>query len=414
MKVRFYLDSNKSVKAKERTIWCYIREYNETLALNTGERINPELWDKNNQRANLRKTKDKILKGSLKNINLFLNSYENKVYDITRNLRIKEFNAGFGLIADELRKQFNKRDTSFFAVYDEFLKSKRLKVTKASIQKYERLRNLLLEFEKNSKEKLQFDKVTPLFFEKFYSFLVDRKNLLNNTAHKVVQFFKSFMIWANTNNFTDNTSHRTFKSKSEQNEVIYLTEDELMGLYNMKLDNERLSRVRDLFVFQCFTGVRFSDIENLSWDDIKNNTWNLRTQKTKDIIQIPLNGYAISVLAKYGDWDKPLPVISNQKLNKYVKELCKNAKINDNVKTVQYRGSERIENTYKKYEVIGSHTARRTFISLSLQKGMKPDVIMAITGHKTYRMMQKYLKIADETKRDEMDKVWGSSLRMAK
>ena len=153
MKVRFYLDSNKSVKAKEKTIWCYIREYNETLALNTGERINPELWDKNNQRANLRKTKDKILKGSLKNINQFLNSYENKVYDITRNLRIKEFNAGFGLIADELRKQFNKRDTSFFAVYDEFLKSKRLKVTRSSMQKYDRLRALLLEYEKITREK---------------------------------------------------------------------------------------------------------------------------------------------------------------------------------------------------------------------------------------------------------------------
>ena len=185
-----------------------------------------------------------------------------------------------------------------------------------------------------------------------------------------------------------------------------------MHLYNMKVDNERLERVRDLFVFQCFTGVRFSDIENLSWDDIKNSTWNLRTQKTKDIIQIPLSGYALSILAKYGDWEKPLPVISNQKMNKYVKELCKKAEINDKVKIVQYRGSERIENTYKKYEVIGSHTARRTFISLSLQKGMKPDVIMAITGHKTYKMMQKYINIADKTKRDEMDKVWGNSLRV--
>ena len=122
MKVRFYLDSNKSVKTKEKTIWCYVREYGDTLALNTGEWINPELWDKINQRANLRKTKDKILKGSLKNVNLYLNSYENKVYEVARNIRMKEFNAGFSLIADELRKQFNKRDTSFFAVYDEFLK----------------------------------------------------------------------------------------------------------------------------------------------------------------------------------------------------------------------------------------------------------------------------------------------------
>ncbi|MHA1988680.1 MAG: tyrosine-type recombinase/integrase [Promethearchaeota archaeon] len=414
MKVKFYLDSNKAVKAKERAIWCYIREYDQTLALNTGERIKPDLWDKTTQRANLRKTKDKILKGKLNGINQYLNIFENKVYEVTRSIRSKEFNSAFGIIADELKKQFNKRDTNFFAVYDEFLKIKRLNVAKPSLQKYERLQNLILEYEKFSKEKIRFDKITPIFFDKFFSFLVDQKQLLNNTAHKNIQFLKTFLIWANTNNFTDNTSHRTFKSKSEQNEVIYLSEEELMKLYNMKLENERLSRVRDIFVFQCFTGVRFSDIENLSWDDIKNSTWNLRTEKTKDIIQIPLSSYALSILSRYKDWEKPLPVISNQKMNKYLKELCESAGINETVKIIQYKGTERIEKKYKKYEVIGSHTARRTFISLSLQKGMKPDVIMSITGHKTYRMMQKYLKIADEHKREEMDKVWGSPLRRVK
>ncbi len=92
--------------------------------------------------------------------------------------------------------------------------------------------------------------------------------------------------------------------------------------------------------------------------------------------------------------------------------LLKKAGIDSPVKIVKYKGSERIETTYKKYEVVGTHTARRTFISLSLQKGMKPDVIMAITGATTYRMMQKYLKIANEHKREEMDKVWGSRLRL--
>jgi integrase len=101
-------------------------------------------------------------------------------------------------------------------------------------------------------------------------------------------------------------------------------------------------------------------------------------------------------------------------MNDYLKELCELAGIDDTVKTVKYKGSERIETTYKKFEVIGTHTARRTFVSLSLQKGMKPENIMAITGHTTYRMMQKYLKIDYGHLREEMDKVWGSSLRIAK
>ena len=238
--------------------------------------------------------------------------------------------------------------------------------------------------------------------------------MLNNTAHKNIQFLKSFLIWANNNKYSDNSGYKSFRGKSEKNEVIYLTEDELMILYNLQLDEDRLKRVRDAFVFQCFTGVRYSDIQNISREDIKNATWTVRTKKTHQIIEIPLNPYAISILAKYNDDEKPLPVISNQKMNTYLKELCKKAKINDPVKLVKYQGNERIETTYKKFEIVGTHTARRTFISLSLQKGMKPDVIMAITGHTTYNMMRKYLKIADEYKREEMDKVWGSNLRVVK
>ena len=130
------------------------------------------------------------------------------------------------------------------------------------------------------------------------------------------------------------------------------------------------------------------------------------------MIDIPLNSFAISILARNSEYPQPLPVITNQKMNEYLKVLCKKAGINESVKTVKYKGSERIETTHKKFEIISTHTARRTFISLSLQKGMKPDVIMAITGHTTYKMMQKYLKIADSFKREEMDKAWGSPLKL--
>lgn len=413
MKVKFYLDS-KSSRSGGSAIWCYVREYDKTLALNTGERIKAELWDKAAQRANLRKTQDKIVKGSLKNLNQYLNIYESKIIDITRTVRSKDHSSGFSVIVNEIKKQFDKRETSIFAVYDEFLSIKRHEVSKQSILKFNRVKALLEEYQKANREKLDFDKITPLFFSKFNSFLIDNKNMLNNTATKNIQFLKSFLIWANNNNFADNNSYKSFKGKSEKNEVIYLTEDELMTLYNLDLEDERLKRVRDLFVYQCFTGVRYSDIQNISRDDISGATWTVRTKKTHQIIEIPLSSYPLSILAKYSDFPQPLPIISNQKMNTYLKELCEKANITEPVKVVKYKGSERIETTYKKFEVVGTHTARRTFISLSLQKGMKPDVIMAITGHTTYRMMQKYLKIADEHKREEMDKVWGSSLRVVK
>ena len=413
MKVKFYLDKRPS-KDGEGAIYCYAREYSETLALHTGQRVNSDFWDRDTQRANPRLTRNNIIKGELKSLNEYLTAFESKIKEIERTIRKKQPDARFTAIVDAIKLQFDRKKAGLFDIYDEFLKIKRQYGSKEGMLKLNRVKTLLEDYQKATRERLDFDKITSLFFTKFYSFLIENKNMINNTAHKNIQFLKTFLIWSNKNSYTDNTSYRTFESKSETNEVIYLTEPELMKLYNLRLKDERLLRVRDIFVFQCFTGVRYSDIQNISGDDIKNSTWSFRTQKTHQIIGIPLNSFAISILARYEDYSKPLPVISNQKMNKYLKELCKAAGIDETVKTVKYKGNERIETTYKKYEVIGTHTARRTFVSLSLRKGMKPDVIMAITGHTTYKMMQKYLKIADEHKREEMDRVWGTSLRVLK
>ena len=412
MQVRFYLERNKAVKEK-KAIWMYVREKDKGYYLNTGQKIQPSQWDKRTQRANPKKVKDNVAKGSLNSLNQLLNSYENKTFEIIRYIKSKDLNASFDDIVEVLNNYFKKKELTLFDAYDEFLSSKRQMVSQDAIQKYERTKSLLKEFVDKTKFKLTFDNITQSFFDKFYSFLLDG-GMINNSAYKTISFFKTFMIWANQRNLTDNISYQHFKSKYEKNEVIYLTEKELMDLYNLNIDEERLERVRDIFIFQCFTGVRYSDIQNLTRADIFGPTWKLRTQKTRDIIEIPLNSYALSVLEKYKKYDAPIPSISNQKFNKYIKEVCEKAKINAPVKIVQYKGSTREETTFKKYEVIGSHTARRTFISLSLQKGMSAEVIMSITGHTTYRMMQRYLKIADSKKRDEMDKVWGSHLTLVK
>jgi len=412
MQVRFYLERNKSV-GKEKAIWLYLREKGNGWYFNTGEKVLLEYWDNNTQRTNLRKVKDKIAKGSFNILNQLLNGYESQVHQIIRAVKIKNLNANFEAITDELNKFFKKEDISFFSAYDDFIGSKKKVVSKDAIQKYERTQSLLREFEKTTKYQLTFEKINHSFFDKFYPFLIDG-GMINNSAYKTISFLKTFMIWANQRKLTDNIDYKHFKSKYEKNEVIFLTEDELMDLYNLDIKKERLQRVRDLFVFQCFTGVRYSDIQNISRENIKSSIWLVRTQKTRDLIEIPLSSYAIGVLAKYKDWSTPLPVISNQKMNKYIKELCEIAKINDPIKIVKYKGNKTEETTFKKYELIGTHTARRTFVSLSLQKGMRPEVVMAITGHTTYKMMQKYLKVADSTKRDEMDKTWGSPLRKLK
>ncbi len=413
MTIKFYLSPPK--KNGKSLIRCFVREYNSQLAINTGEYIKPELWDETVCRANPRKTRDKILKGSLKSLNRYLDSFEGKINEVVRSVRSKDRTAGFSVVADEIKKQFDKRENSLSSIFDEFLIVKKTKVGKASLQKFRRIKFLLETYRREKRTRLTIENIsTKLFLDKFFSYLVDDKKQLNNTAYKNIQFLRTFLNWAVENGYTTNTNYKAFKTKTESNDVVYLNEKELSKLSEIQLDNERLERVRDVFLFQCLTGVRYSDIQKISREELYGSMWKLVTKKTHQPLEIPLNSIALMILEKYKDYPQPLPVISNQRMNSYLKELCKIAGIDETVKTVKFKGTERIETIHKKYELIGTHTARRTFVSLSLRKGMPTAVIMSITGHKTLRMMQNYLKVSPDHKREEMEKAWGTALRKVK
>ena len=407
MKVSFYPDRSKSPNTV-RTIWANIYEDRNKLLLNTHEKVDTKYWDKKTHRANIRKAKDPRLKGELNLLNRFLSSYEGKIHSIRLKMKTENPSIEFSEIENQIKIEFGKKSNTFYDIYNEFIIAKGAIVGKETIQKHKRLKTILGDFEKDTGYKVNFNSINKLFEDKFFSYLIEDKEMLNSTAHKTISFLKTFLIWAYDRKLNPNRDFRSFKGKTYENEVIFLTEEELMTLYNFKLDDDRLARVRDVFVFQCFTGPRYSDILSLKKEDIRTGTWNLRQQKTKNITQIPLNKYAISILSKYPD--NNLPVISNQKMNNYIKELCELAGIDEIITIVKYRGNKRIEETKKKFEIIGTHTARRTFITLSLRKGMKPEVIMKITGHKSYNMFQKYLKIADDHTRKEMFEAWGAPL----
>lgn len=416
MNIHFYIHNRKPSKKTESVIFCYILESNHILTLSTKQRIKLEYWNKNFQRAdpNLKGISN-IVKGELKRINEVLDSYERKIKEIAANIRSKDSTSNFQVIADAIKKHYNKKDNGIYSVFDDFLKIKqhgRKNISEKSIYKFRRIKELLQQYEKIETEKLNFDKITPLFFEKFFSFLITEKNMLNNTAHKNISFLKTFLIWANNNNYCNNTSYKNFEAKWEANEIIFLNKNELDTLYNLKLEDERLSRVRDTFVFQCYTGARYSDIQKITREDIKGSVWHYRSQKTRQIIEVPLTAEAISILHKYSDQQKPLPIISNQKMNIYLKELCEMAGINEIIKVVKYQGNERKEELKKKYTCIGTHTARRSYVSIASELGVSPEVIQSITGHTTYAMMRKkYLGVSFDRKRNEIEKAFGTHLR---
>jgi integrase len=144
----------------------------------------------------------------------------------------------------------------------------------------------------------------------------------------------------------------------------------------------------------------------LSKSDVQRERINIITHKTIDPSYIELNDYSTALLKKYEDSPikKAFPVISNQKMNEYLKELGELAKLTDPTKVVHFKNNERYEEVHPKYAVLSTHCGRRTFIVLALTLGIPIAVIMKWTGHKSYSSMKPYIKIVDSLKEEEMKK----------
>ena len=178
--------------------------------------------------------------------------------------------------------------------------------------------------------------------------------------------------------------------------------------YEIPKDKAYLEKIRDIFLFQCFTGLRYSDVYNLKKSDIKESYIEITTLKTSDNLIIELNNRSREILEKYSDekfcQNKALPVISNQKMNDYLKELAELAEIDELVTQTYFKGNERIEEVSPKYSLISTHAGRRTFVCNALSLGIPPQVVMKWTGHSDYKAMKPYIDIADEIKATAMEK----------
>ncbi len=403
MTINFYLDSRSN--QTEKNIILYLRGLGKTLKFNTGEKIDPKHWD------NIKQTVKRTYTGHPE-LNSFLNTLKERIIKKIRLLNVENDLITYDMIKDQVESLFKIKkpiDSKklFYEAYNQFLDVKKNEKRHRTIQKYNTLLDHLKAFEKTKHYKLSFDKINLSFYEKFTAYLMQDLEHSNNTIGKYISCLKTFLHWTVERNINTVIDFTKFKVYNEKTDIVVLTEKELMTIYSLDLSNEKtLAKVRDVFCFQCFTGQRFSDIENLKRDDIKGDSWNLHTYKTKDIIEIPLTSLAKEILERYKENINPLPVLSHQKTNNLIKIICRKAEINDPITLVRYRGHERIEIVKPKYEFITTHTARRTFVTISLEKGMKADTIMEITGHTSYKTFRKYVKITSKVKHQEMNKYW--------
>jgi integrase len=227
----------------------------------------------------------------------------------------------------------------------------------------------------------------------------EANGLLDETIAKYISALKTFMQWAMDRRYHSNSDfqHNHFAAKRKaKNEIVSLSEDELTRLYNKDLSNNlRLERVRDLFCFATYTGQRWSDIENFRKEDIKDGYWVFESYKTKKTIKVPFKGFiapALDILKKY---DFELPKISSQKFNDYIKEAGALAEINEIITLKRQSGNQQVEIQKPKYNHISSHTARRSCITILLQKGVPMTTVMKLTGHTDVKTLMKYENTED-------------------
>ena len=193
--------------------------------------------------------------------------------------------------------------------------------------------------------------------------------LNNTTIKKKIEYLTWFLRWARDVGYPVNPAFKAFKPtlKQTQNKVIYLTKEELAQIRDLDLSAApRLEPIRDIFLFCCLTSLRHSDADNLRKTDVKGDHIEVTTIKTGDSVSIKLNKTAQAILEKYKDipltGNRALPSYTNQAMNRSIKDLCQLAGINELIRITTYKGNVRKDEVHPKWELVGTHTGRRTFI----------------------------------------------------
>ncbi|QHC83869.1 hypothetical protein AS589_03215 [Empedobacter brevis] len=291
------------------------------------------------------------------------------------------------------RKSEIKTVSDYFNVYIQTIKND---VTESTIRKYEQAKNNFQEFEKINRAIFNVDMIDNKVRNSFVEYLVNIKDYKPTTVYRKMKFLKTVLLYTKSlgidiHPFIEN---RNFLTKDVEVDNLALSEQEIKDFEEIDLsNNKKLDQVKDLFLILCFTGQRFSDLNKINQSNIIDDEYlSIRQQKTNEPITIPLTNKVKKILEKYGG---KLPKISNVKFNLYLKELAKRIDSLNIEIGINADGTK-----IYKYNLIKSHTGRRTFVTLNFSRGIELDVLKIGTGHKQTKTLQSYVKMSDKQKAD--------------
>ena len=394
-------------QSKPSLILCYATlQDGERFVYSTGEKIEPRLWDARVQQP--KRTKVQKDQETINSINLQLNRYLEVYQQLNNHFRSTDQVLTKQVLKAEFDQRFKniRSIQGFWEHYAAFceLNHRLGKWQPSTCQRYSVLKNLLLAFE-DINGSLSLDKINNHWYADFKHFCEQNKKHQVNTFGRNLGLLKTFLRYCFEEGFTKNDQFKKFKVKREVTYQEVLDMNEVKRIYAFDLsENKRLERVRDIFILGCLTGMRYSDYKRIKRENVVNDVIRIREVKDKSkTLEIPLSSWAKEILDKY---DYNLPVISEQKFREYIKETARLVGFTEQVIKASRIGNAIKEESKRRCDLISTHTARRTFITIMKNKGVPDKVIMKITGHKSLSSFHRYYRPNDEDVSGFMNKVW--------
>jgi site-specific recombinase XerC len=387
---------------RKKEIYFHYWINNKRYRYSTKLKIDRSEWDIKNQRPKARR-------GSIgsvnRKINNTLNEYQ-RAYDLLkdkyRSMLTKE------VVKEEFDRYFHNVKTEKIFYYQDYFKiyinqlQETDSVNKNSIQAYKTINKYILEMQQINKIKYNLQSFDLDFFNSFISYLRKDKEISDNTLKRKLGFFKSFLNWCVKNNYSVNMAYKSVKSKSRETSHISLTDQDLKTLETMELP-DHLDYYRDLFLIGCYSGQRYSDYSRFNKKYIDGENIVIRAKKTAQFSYIPINPKLKRLLNKY-DWQ--LRLISSQKFNQHIQNICKIAGFTEIIQVDKFFGNKKVSEDKPRWKLIASHTARRSFITLSASRNVPHSIIMQTTGIKSLKTLANYIRFDKDKMNQEIFKAW--------
>lgn len=286
------------------------------------------------------------------------------------------------------------KELTFWDYYKEREERKSLEWSSKTKQNQNVIKSKLQEYENKKGVKLNIDTIDKKVLSDIRNYFVNDRKLKNTTVNQYLKGLRTFLNWCNDEKLTSNTDYKGLKELSEADNCkeVYSLE-ELQKLRETSFKTDYLNNAKQLFLISCLTGLRFSDYSNIPNSYISNNILFITVIKTKgrETLEIPLTTESKQLIEDV--YSGVIRIISNQKMNDYIKVISKELGMTNEVTWVEYEGSERVDCRDYRYNKIGSHTGRRTFATNLMLKGVSPFIIIKYTGHDGFDSFKRYVNI---------------------